>query len=242
MRFDGVRQILRFNVHLYGAGLALLAAMAFAWRLHAAPRPALALATGLTAFWIAASLAVSWYVYDCARVTAWQWLAGILPFAPARWLNIHAGLDESTTVLKHLYRGSEQAVLDNYDAAEMTEPSIARARRLHAAQPALRAPLDVLPFQDSSQDAVFLLFAAHEVRHHARRVALLREIRRVLAPDGRVVLVEHLRDWKNFAAFGPGFLHFFSRREWLSAAAEAGLHVDSESSVTPFVRCLVLGV
>lgn len=55
-----------------------------------------------------------------------------------------------------------------------------------------------------------------------------------------VVLVEHLRDWKNFIAFGPGFVHFHSRRSWLRTIREAGLLIERESAVTPFVECFVL--
>lgn len=241
MKCDGVVQILRYNAHFYGAAIATLAAAAVAAVLHVGPLPAIAAAAGVTALFTLSSLAVSWYVYDCARVTRWRWMEGLLPSAPRRWLNIHAGLDESTEALAQMYRGTEYAVVDIYDCREMTEPSIARARRIRrGGREAARARLGALPFPSATQDAVFLLLTAHEVRRHDRRVALLREGARTLSPGGRVVLVEHLRDWKNFVAFGPGFLHFYSRADWLRAASEAGLAVERESAVTPFVRCWLL--
>jgi hypothetical protein len=63
---------------------------------------------------------------------------------------------------------------------------------------------------------------------------------RALQPNGEVVLMEHLRDWPNFLAFGPGFLHFFSRASWRRAVAEAGLQVRIEFSRTPFVHVFIL--
>ena len=61
------------------------------------------------------------------------------------------------------------------------------------------------------------------------------KLRRRLAPHGRAVLVEHLRDWPNLIAFGPGFLHFLSRRTWLHTIAESRLRIVREFSITPFV-------
>ena len=87
---------------------------------------------------------------------------------------------------------------------------------------------------------MLLLLAAHELRRRADRLAFFREARRVLAPGGRIVLVEHLRDAANFAPFGPGFLHFLSRREWLATIAKSRLQIVQEFPITPFVRVFLL--
>jgi hypothetical protein len=54
------------------------------------------------------------------------------------------------------------------------------------------------------------------------------------------VLVEHTRDAASFLAFGPGFLHFLPRSEWLRLVAASGLRVAKELRITPFVTVLGL--
>jgi SAM-dependent methyltransferase len=121
----------------------------------------------------------------------------------------------------------------------MPEPGIARAR---AGQPAGGAPGSEavdwrrLPYADGAFDTLFLLFAAHELRRPASREGFFRELRRVLAPGGLLLLVEHARDAANFAVFGPGFTHFLAAGEWRRLAALTGFDLAREHRMTPFVR------
>jgi hypothetical protein len=244
-RYRGVWQIVQFNRAAYVRALAgIFAALTLMPWTPAAMRPLLALAVGATTFWLSASLVVSCYVYDRSPLYTFDWLAACLTRVPRRWLNLHAGLDESTERLRALFPGAECLTLDVFDAREMTEPSILRARELTESGPSRsrspRADWRALPLLDATFDAVFLIFAAHELRRHSARVALLREVRRVLGAGGEIVLVEHLRGWANFLAFGPGFLHFFSWRTWRRAAEQSGLTVARRAQVTPFVDVLVL--
>jgi ubiquinone/menaquinone biosynthesis C-methylase UbiE len=199
-------------------------------------------AAALIAFWSLSSLLASYYVYDYVGVTRWSWIPRILSFPPQKWLNIHAGLDESTLILTQLFPNAGYIVLDIYDSRTMTERSIARARRAHpSSQPAVVGKLEALPSADRDRDTLFLLFAAHEIRQPERRKEFFPEVARVLATSGQLLLVEHLRDWKNFVAFGPGFLHFYSRDEWIRVAREAGLTLQREDRMTPLVRCFLMG-
>jgi SAM-dependent methyltransferase len=243
-RFEGVFKILRLNNRFYaGSALGLVAVLLLlsshllsGWLGTVAVCGALVIA-----FWTLSSVAVSWYVYDYVGVTRWAWMGARVWPVPQRWANIHAGLDESTTSLRHLFPGTDGATVDIYDPVGMTEPSIALARRLYpATERAEAGRADALPMPDADRDAIFLLFAAHEVRAPEGRTQLLRETCRVLKESGQVVLVEHLRDLPNFLAFGPGFLHFHSGRSWLRSIRDAGFQVEHESRVTPFVHCFVL--
>jgi SAM-dependent methyltransferase len=238
--FQGVLQIARFNWPSYVIGLVVTIA-ALLLSLPGVGRTAATIGAGVAAFWLVASLVVSHIVYDRSPLRRWVWIESALGFAPQRWANLHAGLDESTPTLRRMFPVSIGRVLDFFDAGEMTEPSILRARRLaHNEIPAESAEFRHLPLADASLDAAMLLLSAHELRTRESRVALASEIRRALVPGGKIVLAEHLRDAANFLAFGPGFLHFFSRREWRETAAAAGLSVEREFRITPFIAVFVL--
>ena len=107
-------------------------------------------------------------------------------------------------------------------------------------QPGVRCKPETLALASNSCDAIVVAFAAHELRDARTRELFFDELHRALAPHGRVILVEHVRDWANFAAFGPGVLHFQSRVEWLRLAAHAHLKVADERRITPFVMVLTV--
>ena len=231
----GVIRIISFNRDWYALGAAGVTAGVLVGARIPLPYSALVWAgTAIAFFWLAASIAASYYIYDRSRFYEFQWLADCLPNPPRCWVNVHAGLNDL-----HL-SGGEGCTLDIFDPEEMTEPSIRRARRLPR-ELCERADWRALPIDDECCDAVFLIFTVHELRRHEVRVQLLWEAERILRPGGRIVLTEHLRDGWNFLAFGPGFLHFYSERTWLRAAEEAGLKVQKRLTITPFVHTFVLG-
>ncbi len=243
-RFEGVAKIVRFNLHFYvGSALSFVSVTLLIALVRLPLWLAMIALTGtfLMVFWTLSSLLVSWYVYDHVGITRWEWMRSDLQHMPSRWANIHAGLDEATASLRHLLPGTDGVVVDIYDATTMTEPSIARARRMYpAAEPFQVGTAKALPLPDSDRSMIFLLLTAHEVRDVAGRTQLLRETSRVLKDEGRLLLVEHLRDLPNFIAFGPGFFHFHSRRTWMRSVAEAGFEVIEQREITPFVRCFTL--
>ena len=101
----GVRQIVRFNWPFYaGATAAVILTVLAIGRLplNASARAVLYAATALPALWIASSLIASWIVYDRSPLMRWEWIDQALGFTPDAWINIHAGLDESTMALRAL--------------------------------------------------------------------------------------------------------------------------------------------
>ena len=241
-RYQGMVQILQYNRRFYGSAVAaVVLALFIVPRVPPTWRILLLSAATPTLFWLCSSLLVSHYIYDRFPLYDLSWLALSLSKAPGRWVNIHAGLDETSDLLTALFPSSEGKVLDIFDSREMTEPSIEQARRTAPTSvQAIPADWRALPLPDNELDAAFLVFVAHELRRHEARVQLFRELARVLRDGGEVALVEHSRDWANFLAFGPGFLHFFSKRAWMRAADAARLQVRTDFSLTPFVHVFIL--
>jgi SAM-dependent methyltransferase len=242
--FDGVLQIVRYNWNLYVVAIfvsLLVVGFVLVLRPPAALAALLILAAAAAVFWLALSLAVSHYVYDRSDLYRWDWIRERVAPNPRHVVNIHAGLDETSAAIQEMYPAAEVTILDIYDPAEMPEPSIARARReARSTLASVSADFRRLPLETASADLVTVIFVAHELRRAAAKEAFFGEAARVLEPGGRLLLVEHLRNGWNLAAFGPGAFHFFPRSEWLRVAELRGFRLEAEIRRTPFVRALVL--
>lgn len=191
------------------------------------------------AAWSTASLGIARYIYDESELRHGVWLKALVPAATQGWASVHAGLDAEVQL--DAMPGHCVACLDIFDPTLMPSGSIQRARRRTPAEgPALACAPSALALGDAACDAIVVAFTAHEIRAPRARVQFFAELHRCLRPGGRLVLVEHLRDAANFAAFGPGFLHFLPRREWLRLAQESQLAVVAERRITPWVRVLSL--
>ena len=107
----------------------------------------------------------------------------------------------------------------------------------------LCARAGALPFRTGSLDGVLCSNSFH---HHPEPLASLREIRRVLKPGGRAVLVDPNLDHPlsrltiyggESVLFGMGDVHLHSARSWVELCSLAGF---SRSAVEP-LRELLLG-
>ena len=191
--------------------------------------------------WSLLSLGVSYFIYDRSELLEGRWVAQLLNVPSiARWASIDAGLDAEVD-LSRVLGGEKVATLDIFSPEFMSAGSIRRARERTARTHTARAASPIaLPLEKDSLDAVTVVFSAHELRVTSARERFFDELHRVVKPGGRVLLVEHLRDTANFIAFGPGFMHFLPRSEWLRLSARSGLRVAHEARVTPWVMALAL--
>ena len=242
--WQGMLAIARFNWPMYVAALSIaliaLAGLLASSALVAKVISALALVG--SAYFVFGSLGVSHLIYDRSDLYRWGWLDRAFQGAKIeRAIFCHSGFDETSRELGARLGQTEWKILDHFDETRMTEASIRRARSLFPpTDGTLSAAYDHWPAADESADVVFALLAIHELRSDAERRGWFGEAHRCLARGGRVILVEHVRDIANFLAFGPGFLHFHSRRTWRRAWEPAGFLLADEFRVTPWVRVFVL--
>lgn len=193
-------------------------------------------------YFIFVSLGVSHLIYDRSDLYHWRWLSRVLGDEKAgRIVFCHAGLDEASEAIKERLSPGSWMTLDHFDPEQMTEPSIQRARRIcPPTEETIPARFDQWPVDAASTDVIFGMLAIHEFRSEDERTRWFAEARRCLTPDGRIILVEHMRDAANFLAFGPGFLHFHSPANWRRCWEAAGFRATDDFRITPWIRTFVI--
>ena len=240
--YSGVLKIVRFNWPWYLMAIVITFSVALCFYLGILSRPWTAIVVGgpnVANIWLVASLVVSHYIYDRSGIQHGAWLDGVNAANAGHVGIFHAGHDEASKAVALRLPSSKVQVFDFYDRGRLGSASLERARAV-AARRDSAIPLDTIPLGHDSLDLALLVFAAHEIRDANQRAILFRELSRVLAPSGQLIVVEHLRDVWNFLAYGPGAFHFLSRRTWGASFDDAGIKISREYSCTPFVRIFVL--
>jgi SAM-dependent methyltransferase len=237
-KFQGVLNILSFNRHYYLFGLAALAVLISSHLYYRWPDTIFWLIIVGFLYGLIMPLIVSAFVYDFSGYYDFAWLKEVTDnFASQKLIvNINAGFDETSFIIKSKFPAADLKVFDFYDAKQHTEPAIKRARKISIIYPDTQAISSTqIPLKDGTADIIFLLSAVHEIRSHEEKIGFLKECYRVCKPGGKVVMVEHLRDFPNFLAFSVGFTHFFSRSTWKNAFSSAGFSSLKETKFTPFM-------
>jgi len=237
--FQGVINIVWFNWHFY-----LIASIAFTFLFlfqRSIPdqfRIFILSASILALLIMIISLVVSYYVYDFSSLYSLKWLPH-LEFN--RVLNINAGFDETSQIIKAKFPDCELTICDFYNKEKHTEVSIKRAR---SAYPPIVGTIQVstihLPFKDNEFDYSLAILSAHEIRDKSERVQFFKELKRVTKPNGQIFVTEHLRDFNNFMAYTIGFLHFHSKSTWKETFKLANLSIEKQIKTTPFITTFIL--
>ena len=237
-KFQGVLNILNFNRHFYVFGIGILVIIITSNIIFESTDFLYWIIIGAFLYGLLMPLIVSAYIYDFSGYYDFNWLKELkkLDSNTNQIININAGFDETSFLIKNIFPQSHLKVFDFYNPEKHTEPAIIRARKASLVYPNTRQiASSVIPLKDKSIDIIFILSAAHEIRSNEEKIEFLKECYRICKPDGKVVMIEHLRDLPNFLAFSIGFTHFFSRKTWKNAFKSAGFSTLSETKFSPFM-------
>ncbi len=240
--FQGVTNIVRFNRHFYFLFLAVVGILALLTQFVPSPmKLVISMGILLMVLGMLLSLAVSYYIYDCSKLYKLDWLHKVEIPETAEIANINAGFDETSILLAHKFDAAHIAAYDFYDPAKHTEIAITRARKAYAPWPrTIAINTSDVPFKPGSFDVIFAILTVHEIRDTTERIKFFSALRLALKPGGKIIVLEHQRNFANFVAYNIGFFHFFSKKEWKKTFSSSGLSVTNEFSITPFVSTFIL--
>lgn len=238
--FEGVGNIVRFNWHFFVvAALAVASGITVYVKSDGVVSWLALYATVVIAVLVLIPLLVSYYVYDASGLYELKWLDDMTDGGAI--INLNAGLDEFTVPIRARYPKTEVSVFDFYDPLKHTEVSIKRARKRYPPIAGTEYIItSYLPLRDECVDDALLIFTAHEIRDNQERVLFFKELSRTMKSDGRIIIVEHLRDTANFLAYNLGAFHFLPKEQWYDTFDRADLSIVKEQKINPFVTKFIL--
>ncbi len=238
--FQGVWNIVRFNWHFYILAIGFFIGLIIINKhISGHYHSLISLLVVLLFTTTLISLLVSFYVYDISNLYKLNWLGDNNDCIKV--VNIHAGFDETSFLLKAKFENAELIVLDFYNPIKHTEVSIKRARNAYPSYPdTKRITTSNLTLKDNIIDKIFVTLSAHEIRNENERLIFFKELYRILKPGGQIFMTEHLRDAANFMAYNIGFFHFLSKQSWYRTFKLSDLIIKSERKITPFITIFTL--
>ena len=180
-KFQGVLNILSFNRHFYIYGLIVLALIIASHQIFQWSNALLWVVIAAFTYGLLMPLVVSAYVYDFSGYYDFNWLKklNIEDSNTKQLVNINAGFDETSFLIKNNFPKSNLNVFDFYNADNHTEPAIIRARKVSLVYPnTQQIKSDIIPLKNECVDVIFLLSAAHEIRSQQEKIQFLKECHR----------------------------------------------------------------
>ena len=184
------------------------------------------------------SLLASYFIYDRSSLYKFSWLRPYLS-PQTRLYNLYSGYSESGHLLEQAFPGYSIRHFDFFDPQSAVTASIRTAQRL--SKPLDAEMIDYKNWETGHKAGIILFMQSlHELRPLDQKVDCLLKAKENMEPGGRIIVVEHLCDLKNFLIYGPGAFHFFGERHWRKAFQDAGLEVVSSFNITPFIKTFIL--
>jgi ubiquinone/menaquinone biosynthesis C-methylase UbiE len=206
----------------------------------------LALAMMLVAsYFLVAALYLAYQLKDGPGGTAAEILFGLAQTRPEdRVVCIDLGLRETAIAIAQRLTTGEVTVIDVYNPQSNTGAALRRTRnraRKVAADPRLNwidGSVDLLPLPDRSVKAVYMNQILSEFWLPEERDKLLAEARRILIPEGRLLVAERVRAQSNLLLTGVVTYSLPVTTQWRATLERAGYIVRREETPRGLIYCV----
>jgi SAM-dependent methyltransferase len=157
--------------------------------------------------------------------------------ATTRFVHVGLGLRRTPQLMSRRLTSGRVTALDVYNPQEAPGAALARAR--YAARPApadprlrwLEATIKLFPLPDRSAALVTIEEAAAALWQRGDRLLLLREVYRILRPEGRLILAQPVRTKTAWLVSPLGAMRLEPAVYWRRLLGEAGFNVLRETDV-----------
>ena len=153
-----------------------------------------------------------------------------------RFLFVELGLRWQPMALARRLTTGRIKVVDVYNP-QLTESSALARGRLQAPSPPddprlewLAANINLLPLPDETATICLLPELLSAFGQHGDRLILLRELYRVLQPNGQLLLAERVSSQANWLLMGPAAASLETAVYWRELLAEAGFVIRKENN------------
>jgi ubiquinone/menaquinone biosynthesis C-methylase UbiE len=203
----------------------------------------LALATFLIlGYFITASLWAAYQIYDQIKPHHMLFDMGQLRETD-RFTYLGLGLRERVFDLSRRLTTGRILVIDLYNPQWTSGSGLARLRL--RARPPLPDPrlhwqtgqVTLLPLPDESVPAVIMCETVSAFWQEGDRLALLKEARRILSKNGRLLMAERTRSRANWLTLGPAAADLETADYWHNLLRQAGFQVEREQALGDLVTC-----
>lgn len=147
--------------------------------------------------------------------------------------------------LSHHLTSGRMVVIDVFNPQLMPAKSLIRSRQQQYpathSDPRLAwydSNLDLLPLPDNNVSAVFVFHVLSEIAQKGDQIALLKEISRILEPDGRLLIAESANTWPNRLRSMVGITHTQPHEYWRALLEEAGFEFQRAQTIQGVTVCI----
>lgn len=185
-------------------------------------------------------------LYDLAGLRPYYILFDMASLAPEQDLvYIDVGLRQRPIALSRRLTSGRVVVVDIYTPQWMPSAALARWRQQWQHPPVdprlnwRDGRIDLLPVPDNSVEAVMLCQICSEIWQDGDRELLLREVWRILKPNGRLLLAEPSRTQSAWAAHGLAAINLPTPDYWHQLLATTKFRFNREQDINGHIYCII---